>query len=272
MFINCHFRGGNMVKTEMLPFDGDKVAFTYNGTEFLFDDRRFIDLTAMWKAAGEDPAKKPSNWRRKDGKGFVVDLARSLNVPQGHIIVGERGKGGSTWAHWQISVAYAKYLSHEFHRFVNEAFREWAEEKADPGLKMDRAVSGYLKRGKDSEWINRRFKGITARKALCSTMVDHNCKVRGTDNPFAEITRSITLQVLGKTPKEIREDKGLAKSAPTRDSLDEEELISIEWAELQARKLIRSEAADGNEECVGAGKRAGKAIREAIESLSRKSG
>ena len=30
----------------------------------------------------------------------------------------ERGRGGSTWAQWQIALAYVKYLSHDFHRFV----------------------------------------------------------------------------------------------------------------------------------------------------------
>ena len=250
-----------------LPAKSSQVAFAYNGVEFAFDDRRFIDLTAMWRAAGSDEAKKPSNWRRKDGSGFIASLAKNLNVPAGHIIKGERGKGGSTWAHWQISVAYAKYLSHEFHRLVNEAFREWAEEKADPGLKLERGVEGYLLQGKDLDWIERRFKGITARKALCSTMRDHNCKIRGNDNPYAEITRAISLKVLGKTPCEIRTEKGLAKSAATRDSFDDEQLISIEWAEIQARKIIKTEAAEGNEECVEAGRRAGAAIRAAIDSL-----
>ena len=33
-----------------------------------------------------------------------------------------------------------QYSGHEFHRFVNEAFREWAEEKANPDLKAERAI------------------------------------------------------------------------------------------------------------------------------------
>jgi len=253
-----------------LPAKAPQLAFSYNGVDFTFDDRRFINLTAMWKAAGSETSKDPRQWRRKEGSGFIADLAKNLNVPLGHIIVGERGKGGATWAHWQISVAYAKYLSHEFHRFVNEAFREWAEEKADPGLKIERGIDAYLKHGKEVEWIERRFKGITARKALCSTMADHNCKIRGNDNPYAEITRAISLKILGKTPSEIREEKGLAKSAATRDALDESELLSIEWAEVQARKLIKTEAADGNVECVDAGRRAASAIKTAIDSLAKK--
>lgn len=258
-----------------LPANIGPIAFSYNGVDFPFDDRQFINLTAMWKAAGSPANQDPRQWRRKEGAGFIADLAKSLDVPVGHIAKstkGGKGGGGDTWAHWQASVAYAKYLSHEFHRLVNEAFRQFVKEEADPGLKLDRAITAYQRQGKDLDWIGRRLKGVVARKALCSTMADHNCKVRGCDNPFAEITRTITLQVLGKTPKEIREDKGLAKSAPTRDSLDEEQLISIEWAEIQARKLIKAEAADGNIECVDAGRRAGKAIKTALDSLSRMTG
>lgn len=250
-----------------------KVAFSHNGVDFVFDDRRFISLTDMWKAVGSPANKQPYAWKRFEGKGFIADLAKSLNTCPARIIVGERGKGGSTWAHWQISLAYAKHLSHEFHREVNEAFRQFKLEEADPGLKIERAVAAYLRQGKELEWIERRFKGITARKALCSTMADHNCKVRGKDdNPFAEITRAISLKVLGKTPSEIREDKALTKSAATRDALDEDDLISLEWAEVQARKLIKGEALDGNQECVDAGRRAGSAIRAAIESLRKKTG
>jgi hypothetical protein len=75
------------------------VAFTYNGVAFTFDERRFINLTAMWKAAGSPGHMDPRQWRRKDCRGFIADLARSLNVPTEHIIVGERGKGGATHAH-----------------------------------------------------------------------------------------------------------------------------------------------------------------------------
>lgn len=258
--------------SETLPA---KVAFTYNDVDVAYDANRMLNLTQMWEAQGSPVNRDPSQWRKtKEADGFIRSLAESQNVAITHVFRSMRGRGNKgVWGHYQIALAYAKYLSHEFHRHVNEAFREWSEEKADPGLKIERGVAAYLRQGKELDWIERRFKGISARKALCSTMADHNCKVRGKDdNPFAEITRAISLKVLGKTPGEIREDKGLAKSAPTRDSLDEDDLISLEWAEVQARKLIKGEALDGNEECVDAGRRAGAAIRSAIDTLSKKTG
>jgi hypothetical protein len=252
-----------------------RIAFRYGDTDVLANEEQLISLNDMWKAAGSPEGKEPWRWTKTEqGKGFIADLASSLNLAKNEVIKTRRGKGvAGTCAHWQIALAYAKYLSHEFHRFVNEAFREWAEEKADPGLKLERAVNAYARRGKTFEWIERRFKGIGTRKALTSTMADHNCKVRGiNDNPFAEATRAISLQVIGQTPKEIKESKGLAKSAKTRDHLDEEQLVSIEWAEIQARKLIRTEAADGNRECVDCCRRAGSAVKKALDSLNEKAG
>lgn len=246
------------------------VAFNYGGVDVLFDDARLLSLTDMWKAEGSPKNKAPKDWLATDqGKGFVDHLSKNLNVATNHIWKGRRGKHlGGTWAHWQIALAYAKYLSHEFHRQANEALREFAREAADPGLKAERAITGYQRQGYDLAWIERRFSGKVNRKAMTSTMADHNSKRIGQDNPFAEGTRSISLAVLGKTPKEIRAEKGLSDSARTRDYLSTEELISIEWAEIQARKLMINEAADGNAECVDACRRAGRAVKLALASLA----
>ena len=32
----------------------------------------------------------------------------------------KRGKGGAALAHWQVGMAYAKYLNHDFHMWCNE--------------------------------------------------------------------------------------------------------------------------------------------------------
>lgn len=156
-----------------LPARSDRrVAFTYNDHVVEFDDRRLVDVTQMWRAAGSPPNKEFKDWRRYVGASFVQDLANSLRVGKSHLIrsVSKRGdKGGGTWAHWQIALAYAKYLSNDFHRFVNEAFREWVEERADPGLKARRAVEGYERQGRDRVWIKERLDGIVERNDLTDT-------------------------------------------------------------------------------------------------------
>ena len=207
------------------------VPFTYNGAAVTYDAGRMINLTEMWKAAGAVENRDPRIWRRREGRGFIADLALTLNVTQGHIIRGERGRGGSTWAHWQIALAYAKYLSHEFHRFVNEAFREWAEEKADPGLKLERAIAGYQRHGKDSAWIRVRTEGILVRHGLEGTL--HNHGVEGVG--YAACTDAINKRVLGGRAKQIKLARGLPAKARTLNHISMFDMSAVRFAEVMAR-------------------------------------
>jgi len=94
-------------------------------------------LTDLWRAGGSPNEKRPANWLRKEGAVFVEFVRDSVDVPTGHInktsvkrdiVRTERGKSktgesGSTWAHWQIALAYAKALSPAFHAHVNDVYR-----------------------------------------------------------------------------------------------------------------------------------------------------
>lgn len=97
-------------------------ALVYNGVA-IRDQHEMLSLTDMWVAGGRDDAKRPANWARKEGASFIGHMADVLNVPHGHIIKGTRGKTGQTFAHWQIAIAYAKYLNHDFHMWCNEVVR-----------------------------------------------------------------------------------------------------------------------------------------------------
>lgn len=41
-----------------------------------------------------------------------------------HVYETRAGRGGGTWAHWHIAMAYAKFLSNEFHMWANTVVRE----------------------------------------------------------------------------------------------------------------------------------------------------
>lgn len=81
-------------------------------------------LTDMWRAAGADPSKRPIDWQRQDNpREFIEFIASTLKVSQDHLLSSEAGRNGGTWAHWQIGMVYAKYLSPEFHAWCNETSR-----------------------------------------------------------------------------------------------------------------------------------------------------
>jgi hypothetical protein len=123
----------------------------YNGTD-IRDKGDMLSLTDMWKAAGSPEAKRPSNWARKEGADFIEHVGAILNMPVGHIETSRGGSGagrGATFAHWQIGLAYAKYLSPEFHMWCNSVVRSHMEGKPvlHAGLSAEdrNAIGGIVK-------------------------------------------------------------------------------------------------------------------------------
>lgn len=109
-----------------------------------------LNLTDMWKAQGSPEHREPYNWARKEGSPFIEAVALSHNLPDGQVMKAKRGKGGATTAHWQIGLAYAKYLSPEFHMWCNTVVRERMENKAvaiiqEPVAIDMKAVGGMVK-------------------------------------------------------------------------------------------------------------------------------
>lgn len=103
--------------------------FVYNSVA-IRDKGEMLSLTDMWEAAGRPENKRPAEWARKDGKDFIDHVAVILNVAEGHIQTSRGGRGagrGATFAHWQIALAYAKYLSPEFHVWCNSVVRSHME-------------------------------------------------------------------------------------------------------------------------------------------------
>jgi len=131
-------------------------ALVINDTAIRFTGNKLVNLTDLWKASGATRFYGPSEWIRKEGSAFVAEVAKQLNTPAERIIHTTRGRFGGTFAHWQIALAYAKYLSPEFHILCNNIIRRFVEEEHNPDMAVDRAISAYRRQGKDDEWIARR--------------------------------------------------------------------------------------------------------------------
>lgn len=97
-------------------------ALTYNGFRIRARGNQ-LSLTDMWRAVASPQDKDPPQWLRLPGPSeFIQCVADSLNMGLSHVIVAERGRYANTWAHWQIGLAYAKYLDPVFHMHVNEVY------------------------------------------------------------------------------------------------------------------------------------------------------
>ncbi len=100
-----------------------------------------LNLTDMWRAAGCPEYRRPSDWlvleetarfRAHAGahwtepEELVSDNAILDGIfrldPDGFVATA-RGRHGGTWARWQLALAYARYLSPEFHLWCNTVIR-----------------------------------------------------------------------------------------------------------------------------------------------------
>ncbi len=115
----------------MIEQGAASMALVYEGEPIRRRDEK-LNLTDMWRASGADPNKRPAEWARKEGAPFIDFIAEGSNVAVGHIIEAERGRDGGTWPHWQVGIAYAKYLSPAFHAWCNETVRDHMEGQAPP--------------------------------------------------------------------------------------------------------------------------------------------
>lgn len=86
-------------------------------------------LTDLWRAAGTPKDRRPVDWlKTESAQSFIDFIGDSLKVASGHvegISVVRTVRGGDspgTWAHWQLALAYAKWVDHAFHARVNEVY------------------------------------------------------------------------------------------------------------------------------------------------------
>ena len=92
-----------------------------------------VSLTDLWKAAGGDPKQKPAHWVQQDNvQAFITSVEKKEKVRRKYLFKAVTGRTGGTYAHWQIALAYAKYLSPEMHMAANAVFRGYVN--ADPAM------------------------------------------------------------------------------------------------------------------------------------------
>lgn len=175
------------------------------------------------------------------GWDFIETVAGALNRDAATIYRAVRGKhGGGTFAHWQIALAYAKYLSPQLHMQVNEVYARF---KAGDVTLADEIADKATPEQQD--WLAKRVAGKAARGMFTSTLQAHGVTGRG----FADCTNAIYRPILGGKKSEICAQRGLRKSTNLRDVMDLEQLTRTALAEIVARKSIERFNVRGNDRC-----------------------
>lgn len=126
--------------------DTPRAALTLTLNDYAIRDRgEMLSLTDMWKAASGSPSNRPVEWlRSKQATDFIGFLQET--VGKSHLLEGGTGRNAQTFAHWQIALAYAKYLSPAFHAACNVVIRERMEGRPAPEAAFPADVLEYLRR------------------------------------------------------------------------------------------------------------------------------
>lgn len=89
----------------------------YNGITIHFGDE--MSLTELFKASGRPMSINHSQWKHYAGLEFIAKVQNAVGsansvirtfVGCANALGGKKG-GGGTYAHWQIALEYARYLS-----------------------------------------------------------------------------------------------------------------------------------------------------------------
>lgn len=219
-------------------------AITLGGQPLKTNDEGLVSLTDLFKAAqaaGQADGKRdPRRWKDEAGQEFIAVVAGTLNVPPADIYKATKGKGGGTFAHWQIALAYAKYLSPELHMQVNEVYARF--KTGDVTLAAEIADKA---KPADAAWLARRVQSTVARNQLTSTLAAHGVAGKG----FADCTNAIYRHVLGGKKSEVCAQRGLRKSTNLRDVMSVEQLTMTAMSELVAQRRIEVKNQRGNKAC-----------------------
>ena len=220
-----------------------------------------ISLTDLWREAGSHKDKTPNDWANIASNQQLIDtVANMLNTAHNGIIKSKRGKGGGTWAHKQIALAYAKYLDPKLHILVNEVFFQRVEEEKNPDLIVDRAISTYKRKGKSDVWIKQRLDGKLSRNHFTAILAEHKVVGKG----YSKCTNAIYNPLFGGDAVLVREKYGIERSKNIRDNLPMLQLAAIQFSETLASDDIEKNNRLGNAQCERASRIASNVVRNAL--------
>jgi len=223
------------------------ATINFNGHEISKDAEGRVSLTDLWKSAGAQHKKDPGTWKKwKGNKDFIAHIQNTPKTGCYPVMATKAGKGGGTYAHPQIALAYAKGLSHKLHAFVNEVFFDRVKEESNPELIVERAVKTFRRKGLTDAQISARIQGVQARNKLTEVCGKHGVRDAG----FRDVTNAIYMPLLGGTAADVRKSLGLPVKANLRDTMSVIELRTVELAELVSAENIQEKRVFGTQACV----------------------
>lgn len=239
------------------------------GNRISEDDNSFVCLNDLHRLIGSPPTKAPAQWQRLPGTRELVEAVLQ-NVGKSHIkatangevIYSRRGKGGGTFAHPVIALAFAEYLDARIGVDVREVYLRYRG--SDPLL----ADEILQRAGPEANRLAvQRAMSRELRKEYTATLQAHGV---GDHNGMAQCTNGIYRGYLGRTAKQELVARNLPATANLRDEMNLVDLTGVMLSEALATEDIREANHQGQSACYKASKESGASVRQFIDSTRSK--
>lgn len=225
-----------------------------------------LSITDMWIGMGRIRSNRPAIWvTLPTTLGFLNAAERIIKVKKSDLLISTAGRGGGTYAHVQIFLEYAQYLSPDLAVAVNQVFLERVDEEKNPDLILDRAEATYRRRGFTESQIRARFQGKATRNRLVTVLAAHGVREK---EGYRLCTNATYTPLWGGPAATIRQRKNLPEKANTREHMSEKELVALHLSELMAAEGIEQKNVRGNQSCAAECFRASEAVAKMLVAHS----
>ena len=242
--------------------DLDKNALVIGGRKVGEDAYGNLNLTDVWRIAGEPSTKTAPLWRQLPTTDEYVE-AVAQNIGKSYVkgkndynsvIYSKSGRGGGTFAHILIAIAYAEYLNPDLAVEVRATYlraRSGDLTLVDEILQKADASRKFQDTRDLSKLVRERFE---------TTLADHDAA-----SAIGHCTNAIYRVLLGGSKKEIVAARQLPTNVAFRDLLPLGELLQTINTEYLASERIDDLDLHGKAPCIEASRRSAQIVKEAFE-------
>lgn len=227
-----------------------------------------ICLNDIHEAAGFSKNQMPADWQRLPNASR--EIASVLKRVTGKsrdwskeeiksVIYSVRGQGSGTWAHENIALGYAAYLSPDLAVEIRDVFLRYR--RGDETLVSE--VRANRERAVNTARDEVRQHGKKVRRGFTDTLKEHGITLGW---QYAQITDVTNQHLLGGTAKKLKRERGLPAKSSLRDHMPISELAFTMASEALAAERIEDQDARGYSSCRQETSLAAQSIKTALET------
>jgi hypothetical protein len=239
-------------------------ALQLSGAVIREDGFGYISLNDLHQIACVSDSKAPSRWRAlptiKELEAALQQNSRFSSIiaetPSKSAAYSKRGKGGGTYCHHILALAYAEYLSPNLAIQVKDVFVKFRTGDVE-------FIDEVLQKANDArKWQGTRDASKSARERFTGVLASRGCE--GADIGY--VTNAIYVVLLGGKASDVKEAMKLPANASIRDNLDLKSLVQTMATEVMASERIDDDPdCRGRHDCYDATARSASFIKDAFD-------